>query len=223
MHLVVGRSLYINTPTRLRRVYVSNPEVLNSFTASPNQIVVTAKAPGVSSLILWNDTGQSRAYLVSSDLDVEALRTSLVRALPGESVQVEAREGKVYLTGTVSSDEAAAAAIRLATLHSKEVANSLIVNRLHVRQVKLKVRFVEVDRVKLDEFGLNFFSGGRNMSATTTGQFPTTSAISTGGSSVGGSGSSTAGGGGTSLTLKRSAEPVLLQHQPECGRDAAGP
>ncbi len=207
VHLVVGRSLYINTPTRLRRVYVSNPDVLNSFTASPNQIVVTAKAPGVSGLILWNDTGQSRAYLVSSDLDVEALRTSLVRALPGESVQVEAREGKVYLTGTVSSDEAAAAAIRLATLHSKEVANSLIVNRLHVRQVKLKVRFVEVDRVKLDEFGLNFFSGGKNMSATTTGQFPTTSAISAGGSSVGGSGSSTAGGGGTSLTL---SDPLNL-------------
>ena len=59
VHLVVGRSLYINTPTRLRRVYVSNPDVLNSFTASPNQIVVTAKGPGVSSLILWNDTGQS--------------------------------------------------------------------------------------------------------------------------------------------------------------------
>ncbi len=70
LHVLVGRSIFIKTPSRLKRVYVSNPLVVDSFTSSPTQIVVTAKTAGVSSLILWDEAGQSKTYLVSSDLDV---------------------------------------------------------------------------------------------------------------------------------------------------------
>src|ERR1035438_4339068 len=46
LHLIVGRSLFVDTKERLRRVYVSNPAVLDSVTASPSQLVITAKAAG---------------------------------------------------------------------------------------------------------------------------------------------------------------------------------
>src|SRR5208337_3680396 len=69
LHLLVGRSLFINTPDRLRRVYVSNPAVLDSLTASPHQLVITAKAVGSGSLVLWNEMGQSNLYTVLADLD----------------------------------------------------------------------------------------------------------------------------------------------------------
>src|SRR5580658_5427187 len=58
LHVLVGRSIFIVTESRLRRVYVSNPEVVDSFTSTTRQIVVTAKAPGVSSLILWDEAGR---------------------------------------------------------------------------------------------------------------------------------------------------------------------
>src|SRR5580704_14496367 len=74
LHILVGQSIFIETPSRLKRVYVSNPAVVDSFTSSPSQIVVTAKVPGVSSLILWDETGQSQTYLVSSDMDVASLQ-----------------------------------------------------------------------------------------------------------------------------------------------------
>src|SRR5579875_1983433 len=85
MHMVVGRSMFINTTARLRRVYVSNPDVLDSFTASPRQIVVTAKAPGVSSLVLWDENGGSQSYVISSDADISSLRTALHDALPSDN------------------------------------------------------------------------------------------------------------------------------------------
>src|ERR1700761_4184051 len=62
LHVRVGQSIFISTVTRLKRVYVSDPQVVDSFTSSPRQIVVIAKTPGVSSVILWDEAGNSATY-----------------------------------------------------------------------------------------------------------------------------------------------------------------
>ena len=70
MHVILGHSVFIDTKTRLRRVYVSDPSVINSVTLSPTQIIVTAMTPGISSLTLLDETGLAQSYVISSDLDV---------------------------------------------------------------------------------------------------------------------------------------------------------
>src|SRR6202012_2578061 len=77
LHVLVGQSIFITTVSRLKRVYVSDPLVIDSFTSSPKQIVVTAKMPGVSSLILWDQEGESATYWVSSDLNVANLEREI--------------------------------------------------------------------------------------------------------------------------------------------------
>ncbi len=182
-HMVVGRSQFIDTRHRLARVYVTNPEVLDSYTASPNQVVVTAKKPGISTLILWDEQGGSKTYLISSDLNVEGLRESMKQVLPNEEIKVQGVEGRVVLSGTVGSVATADAAVKLATLYAKDVSNSLLINSSRVRQVRLQVRMVEVDRSKMNTFGFNFFSaGGNNLASTSTGQFASTLAVTAGGS-----------------------------------------
>jgi pilus assembly protein CpaC len=203
-HLVVGRSMFINTTNRLRRVYVSNPAVLDSFTASPYQIVVTAKAPGVSTVILWDENGASQVYLISSDVDVSELRHVLKDALPYENVVAEGHQDEVALAGKVSSPEAADEAVKLAGMFSKNVANSILIAPQHARQVRLKVRIVEIDRSRAQQLGFNFFGTGKNSFNSTTGQFP---AISVGQSSTSSSSSSSSSSGGTTS----SAASSLLQ------------
>jgi len=171
LRLLVGRSLFINTPQRLRRVYVSNPAVLDSLTASPYQLVITAKAAGTGSLVLWDETGQSVLYTVLADLDIGGLQDSLARALPGDHVEVSANEGRVHLSGVVGSDGAVDEAVKLAGSYSKEVVNSLVVDPRHIPQVELRVRIAELDRTKLTQFGFNFFSVGKNAGAVTTQGF----------------------------------------------------
>jgi len=194
LHLLVGRSMFVTTDNRLRRVYVSNPDVLDSFTSSPHQIVITAKAPGVSSLVLWDETGRSRAYLINSDIDVSDLHQALRDAFPNENIRVEGRGDEVALAGTVSSPETAEAAAKLAGLFSKDVANSLMVGMRHVPQVRLKVRVIEIDRSRAEQLGFNFFAPGSNTFNTSTGQFPaiTVAPTTTGSSSSSSGGSSTA-------------------------------
>lgn len=182
LHLVVGQSMFVNTVDRLRRVYISNPEVLDSVTSSPHQIVVTAKTSGVSSLILWDETGQAQAYEVAADLDVTGLRTSLHDALPYDNISVNARQDQVSLSGTVASPAAADAAVKLAGQFSKSVVSSLLVAPQHTPQVRLKVRVVEIDRTRAEQLGFDFFTTGKNTTNEGTGQFP---AITVGQSSSG--------------------------------------
>jgi pilus assembly protein CpaC len=172
LRLVVGRSMFINSTERLRRVYVSNPDVLDSMTSSPHQIVVTARTTGTSSLILWDETGGSQSYQVTADVDLDAFRTALKEALPGESIQVEARQDQIGLAGTVSNAAVADVAQKLAGQFSKNVASSLIIGPQHTPQVRLKVRVVEIDRTRAAQLGFNFFTTGKNTSNLATGQFP---------------------------------------------------
>ncbi|HKO12319.1 MAG TPA: pilus assembly protein N-terminal domain-containing protein, partial [Acidobacteriaceae bacterium] len=114
LQLRVGQSMFVNTPDRLRRVYVSNPDVLDSVTSNPHQIVVTAKTPGNATLILWDESGQSQAYQVAVNLDSDALRTALKNALPQDNVQVEVQRDQIALSGTVANQAAADEAVKLA-------------------------------------------------------------------------------------------------------------
>ena len=174
-HITLGRSVVVDTKHRLAKVYITNPEILDSYTASPNQIIITAKKTGNSTLLLWDETGESKTYSFSADLNVEALRVSMKQILPNDNVNVESREGTITLSGTVGTAAVAESAVKLATVYSKDVANSLLVNSARVKQVKLEVKIVEVDRSRMNSFAFNFFStGGNNTASTTTGQFPST-------------------------------------------------
>jgi pilus assembly protein CpaC len=78
-------------------------------------------------MVLWDEAGGHRLYTVSADLDPDALRASFDAAFPGSSIHVETGEGKIFLTGTVASDAASDAALKMASLYAKDVVNSLVV------------------------------------------------------------------------------------------------
>ncbi len=182
IHMVVGRTIFIDTKHRLTRVYVTDPTVLNSYTPSPNQVVLTALKTGTSTLLVWDENGASQSYMVSADLDLESLSKVMKDAFPAESIEVHSSGGRVLLTGFVGTDAAYDAAQKMAEQYSKDVSNSLVVNSSRVKQVRLKVRIVELDRSKLAQFGFNFFSnGGQNPASTTTGQYASTLTATTAG------------------------------------------
>jgi pilus assembly protein CpaC len=165
----------------MRRVYVSNPAVVDTVTPTPRDLVVTAKAAGTSSLIIWLESGATSTYTVMTDLDVGGLNESLMRALPDSHVTAESQQGRVVLSGYVSNTADLDEATKLATVYSKDIVNSLVIVRGHPAQVQLKVRFAELDRTKLDEFGVNLLSLGNNTGVATTGQYNQTAIPKVGG------------------------------------------
>ena len=183
LHVMVGHSIFVDTKTRLRRVYVADPAVLNSVTLTPNEIIVTAMNPGVSSLTLLDEAGQAQSYVVSSDLDIDGLRAAMAQGIHNGAIKIEGGGGRVTLTGTVASPEIADAAAKLAGLYAKEVVNALTVAQVHPKQVRLEVRILEVDRGKALQLGINLFNPGGNTSflaQTTTSQYPSVADVGRG-------------------------------------------
>ncbi len=180
MHIIVGRSIFINTGERVSRVFVANPAVLDSYTVDPHQVVITAKATGVSSLILWDEGGRSQSYQISSDLDVEDLTAAVHNAYPMDDVHVHGSESRAVLTGNVGTQAESDAIAKLAGIYTKDVSDALVVDSTRVKQVRLKVRIVEIDRSRVEQMGINIFSqGGSTIAGSTTGQFPSTATLGT--------------------------------------------
>ncbi len=170
VHIVVGHSLIVNTPSRVKRVLTGNPEVIESVVTSPEELIVTAKKPGSSSLVLWSTDGRVRALDVYADLDIASLRASFDQSFPRANVEVQAEGSKVVLTGTVPTKEVIEQVVKMATNFSPEVVNGLRVALVtHEKQVMLKVRFAEADRNKLSQFGINLFSTGLGNTIGTIG------------------------------------------------------
>jgi pilus assembly protein CpaC len=175
LHLVPGQSVVLQLHRPLLRVYIGDPQVLDSFSPSKQEIVLTARNCGRSSLILWDDAGHSHVYGVSVDLDASSGAQALQSAFPEAKVKAEGREGKLYLTGSVASSADADAAVKLASVYSKQVVNALQIEAPHGKQVELQLRIVEVDRAKAEQFGINFLNSlGRTALSTGTQQFPST-------------------------------------------------
>ena len=188
LHLEVGHTLLLNAQNRVNRIYIGSPAVLESYIATPKQILLTAKATGVSSVMLWDEKNHMESYVVSGDLDLDPLRHALKNALPNEAISLEVHQGGIMLVGTVTTQAVADAAEKMAALFSKDVIDTLVVNSAKARQVQLKVRFVEVDRSRLNQFGINIFSpgGSTSIGSGTTSQFGSIATL-TSGSSAGGS------------------------------------
>lgn len=158
LHVFVGKSVVINMQSQVSRILSSNPEVIDTLATSPTQVVVEGKAPGVSSLILWDSSGHSQILDVTVDVNISRLRTAIEQTYPGQQVNIQADGAHLILTGTVSDAKTSEDIGKMASAYSGGVVNSLSVAPVHEQQILLQVKFAEVDRTKLQQFGVNLFS-----------------------------------------------------------------
>src|SRR6202158_4214363 len=103
LHLLVGRSLVITSPSRIKRVSLADPAIAEAIVVSPTQVLVNGKAPGGVSLLLWDEADQSQAFEVSVDIDVLGLSQKIHEVFPNENVHIDTSKDVVIITGKISS------------------------------------------------------------------------------------------------------------------------
>ena len=173
IHILSGHTVVVRTDTRLKRVLVGNPAVVSTTTTAPNELAITAAAPGSSSVVLWQEDGSSRIIEVFSDVDIAMLRDALRTSFPHEQISADAEEGRIVLTGVATSQAVIDQVGKMATPFAKDLVNSVHLSQARQRQILVKVKFAEVDRTKLNQFGINILStgAGNTPGTITTGQF----------------------------------------------------
>ncbi|MBS1798691.1 MAG: pilus assembly protein N-terminal domain-containing protein [Acidobacteria bacterium] len=190
--VAVGKSVLVDSARPVERVAIGSSDVAEATAVSRAEVMINGKAPGETTLIVWQEGGSRQFFNVKVHANnsvaadhLDALRRELRAELPGQPLRVSAEGGNVFLRGTVKDLESSDRAIQIASTAGK-VVNLLYVNVPPPEpQILLKVRFASIDRTRGKSLGLNVFStgAGNTIGSVTTQQFSppglTTSSSST--------------------------------------------
>ncbi|HWR50827.1 MAG TPA: pilus assembly protein N-terminal domain-containing protein [Bryobacteraceae bacterium] len=172
--LTVGRSALLDFAAEIGRISTSNPDITDAVAASTREVLLNAKAPGTSTVVIWTRGGERALYHVAVEPNLEPLRRLISGTFPKEPISVQAARDSLSLNGTVTSQAVADRAAALAAPFSKTVVNNLAVAPGGPeRQILLRVRFAELNRNATSSFGVNLVSTGalNTPGSLTTGQF----------------------------------------------------
>jgi pilus assembly protein CpaC len=203
LRVMVGKSLLINTSERLKRVSVTDPAVADVQVVTPTQILVHGRSAGEVSLLIWDELERSRSFDLRVDVDVTAAAEEEKSVFPDEQIVVTPSRSAIVLSGHVSDETVAARAGKIAEAYSKNVVNVLTFGPTGAQEVLLEVKFAEVDRTAVLQYGFNLFNAGQGNTIGTiqTGQFGSVSIHNTA--------TTTTTSGGTSTTSTTSTPPTV--------------
>jgi pilus assembly protein CpaC len=180
LFVTVGQSVLVDTVQPIVRVAVGLGDIAEANVTSRTEVMVNGKAPGVTSLIVWESQGGRQFFKVvvrpSTAVGEDALdgvRRELRMELPGQHVKVNSEGGMIFVRGAVKDLNSSERAVQIASTAGK-VVNLLYVDVPPAQpQILLKVRFASVDRNMEKQLGINIFStgAGNTIGGTTTGQF----------------------------------------------------
>jgi pilus assembly protein CpaC len=173
LHLLVGRSIVISSPGRIKRVSLADPNIAEAIVVSPTQVLVNGKAPGGVSLIIWDESDQSQAFEVSVDIDVLGLSQKIHEVFPTEDVHIDTSRDVVMLSGKISSAAVADKILEIVKSTTPKVTSLMQVPATPTGQILLQVRFAEVNRSAITQLGINILSlpGAKNVGTISTQQF----------------------------------------------------
>jgi pilus assembly protein CpaC len=173
LHLMVGRSLVITSPTRIKRVSLADPAIAEVDVITPTQIVINGKIPGGVSLLLWDEQDQSQAFEISVDVDVLTLTQKIHEVFPAEHVQIDTAKDMVVLSGKISSQAVADRILEIVKGATAKVTSMMEVPKVDLGEVLLEVKFAEINRAGLQQLGVNLLSlpGAKTIGTISTQQF----------------------------------------------------
>jgi pilus assembly protein CpaC len=173
LHLLVGRSLVISSPSKIKRVSLADPTIAEAIVVSPFQVLLNGKAPGGVSLLLWDEADQSQAFEVSVDIDILGLSQKIHEVFPSEPVQVETSRDIVILSGRVSSAAVADKILEVVKAAAPKVTSLMEVPATPTGEILLEVKFADVNRTLEKQLGINILSlpGAKNIGIISTQQF----------------------------------------------------
>lgn len=189
LSMTVGKSLVIDYPVEIGRISTSSPEVVDAVPATSKEFLLHGKGHGAATVVVWAKNGARTMYNVTVEHNIDPIKRLLQDTFPNEEIKIQSARDSITLIGRVSSKEVADRAVAIAAPMAKTVVSNLTIAAAPVeKQVVLKVKFAELNRTKVAQFGVNLLSTGalNTPGRVTTGQFPAPSAREVSGS-IGGS------------------------------------
>ena len=177
LSLTVGKGELLQFDRDVSKVVIAEPKIADAVIVSPRDVMVNAKGPGQTTLMIWETDRPPARYDITVFNDAtelgmlrQSLAGQLKSAFPDANIEFSGNADAIVLTGHVASAQESKRAEAIAATHAKKVVNLLQIPDL--RQILLQVKFASVDRIALSQFGFNLFSRNQTtVGATSTQQF----------------------------------------------------
>src|SRR5579871_959125 len=147
--VTVSKSLILDSPANIERVSVANGDMAEAVVINPREVMVNGKAPGDTSLIIWQQGGTRTSYdlmVRPSTAALDAVMQEIRDQLPGQQITVDLQNNTVFLKGTAKDMVTADRAATIAGVLGRVVNLLNVVVPPTSPQILLKVRFADVDR-----------------------------------------------------------------------------
>ncbi|MEO8657976.1 MAG: pilus assembly protein N-terminal domain-containing protein [Bryobacteraceae bacterium] len=176
LFLTVGKSVVVNSSAPIERVSVGFGEIAEATPVGSQEVLINAKAPGETTMILWEKGGRKLFFEIAvkpSTLTakgkLEAVRREMKKELPGQNINISFENEMAFVRGSVKDITSADRAMAIAGSLGKTI-NLLYVDVPPAQeQILLKVQFASVDRNASTELGLNIISTGATNTLGTIG------------------------------------------------------
>ncbi len=174
--VTVGKSLLVDSPVNIQRIAVGNGDIAEATATSPREVLVNGKAPGETSLIVWQQNGNRLIFdltVLRSTSKLEAIRREIRADFPGQDVTVDFENDQPVVKGTVRDLTTAQRVLDLVSLLGKPINFLRVTIPPSDTQILIKVRFADVDRLASQQLGINLFTGGigNTSGVVSSGQF----------------------------------------------------
>ncbi len=180
LSLVVGKSQLIESPVPIERVAVGYGDIAEVSAAGPGEVLLNARTPGETSLIIWQRGGGKMFFDVkvkapgsNAPSRLENVVRELERELPGQQVEISVVADSVFLRGRVKDLVSSERAVAIASTLGKTVNLLYVDVPPEEPQILLKVRFATIDRSASAQLGMNLASTGatNTIGSVSTQQF----------------------------------------------------
>src|SRR5205085_9194045 len=84
--LIIGKGDLLQFDRDVTRVAIAEPKVADAVVVSPREVMVNAKGPGKTTLVIWEDGGSPMRYdvnVVADTSDLDTLRAEIRSRTPG--------------------------------------------------------------------------------------------------------------------------------------------
>ncbi|MBI3695017.1 MAG: pilus assembly protein N-terminal domain-containing protein, partial [Acidobacteria bacterium] len=132
--MTVGKSVILDHPDEVARISISNPEVADAVAVSTKEILLNAKGPGVTTLVVWSKNGERNLFTLNVGANTQQIQQQIQNTFPGENIQAMVSANAVSLTGRVSSPLVAEKATAMVTGLGRTVVNNLAVPPITEKQ-----------------------------------------------------------------------------------------
>jgi pilus assembly protein CpaC len=153
IRLTAGKSTIINFRRMYKTISIGNTEVADVNHVSPTSLLVTAKKPGTTALVIFDDENRSVVIDVAVDPDLALLQRQMKLAFPNLDVTVTPLNDTLALHGTVPNVQTGEQIVEMAGTYGK-VHNFMTITG--GQQVMLQVRFAEVSKTAMRNLGVTF-------------------------------------------------------------------